>query len=34
MTYTVEMDKGGMIYKSNFIKTESGMEVILRVLPR
>jgi hypothetical protein len=34
MKYTVEMASDGMIYVSSFMKTGSGIQVMLRLLPR
>jgi hypothetical protein len=34
MKYTVEMVSDGIIYLPSLMKTDSGIQVILRLLPR
>jgi hypothetical protein len=34
MNYDVEMDSGGMIYVPSFTMINSGIQVILRLLPQ
>jgi hypothetical protein len=34
MNRVVEMDSGGMIHLQSFMNTDSGVQVILRLLPK